>query len=213
MPSLETIIIVCIAGFALSASPGPSMLYVLSRTLNLNWKAGLASSVGLAIGGVLLAVVAALGLTTLFHASENLYVAVKWVGAAYLCYLGIQIVISSVTRKHSEGSDVSSEHLRNVSYGKVLVQGIWVELLNPKTILFFASFIPQFVDPSLGNVTTQMLILGMLVPLTAIPSDLIVSFSGGVMVNTLRRSTVAHRALDFLAAAVLIGIGAHLVLT
>ena len=148
-----------------------------------------------------------------FHASENLYVAVIWVGAAYLCYLGIQIVISSVTRKNSDGSDVSSEHLRNVSYGKVLVQGIWVELLNPKTILFFASFIPQFVDPSLGNVTTQMLILGMLVPLTAIPSDLIVSLSGGVMVNTLRRSPVVHRALDFLAAAVLIGIGAHLVLT
>jgi len=189
------------------------MLYVLSRTLNLNWKAGLASSVGLAIGGVLLAVVAALGLTTLFHASENLYAAVKWVGAAYLCYLGIQIVISSVTRKNSDGSDVSSEHSRNVSYDKILVQGIWVELLNPKTILFFASFIPQFVDPSLGNVTTQMLILGILVPLTAIPSDLIVSLSGGVMVNTLRRSTVAHRTLDFLAAAVLIGIGAHLVLT
>ncbi len=109
MPTLENIILVTLAGLALSASPGPSMLYVLSRSIGQSHSAGFASAAGLAVGGVLLALATALGLSALFAASAIAYNVVKFCGAGYLVYLGISMIADK------SDSSAQLEHVRRNS--------------------------------------------------------------------------------------------------
>jgi len=210
MPGTDTLIVVALAGLALSVTPGPSMLYVLSRTLGQGWRAGIASSIGLALGGVLLAVAAAIGLSTVLRHSDFVFYAIKVAGALYLIYLGIDGIVSAL--RAAPAADEPVGEVRRESTLRLVAQGILVEVLNPKTILFFLAFVPQFVDPGNGNTVVQMLILGALVPLTAIPSDVVVSLGGNFVVHRIRRSRAAQIALEILAGAFLIGIGLHLFL-
>ncbi len=205
MPSFEAIITVLIAGFMISASPGPSMMYVLSRSVGQSRAAGFASSVGLAIGGVLLAIGSALGLAVIFEYSSGLYRAISFAGAAYLFYLGYDM-ISNAGKEKLEISRVKSE-----KFSKIMYQGILVELLNPKTILFFLAFLPQFVDYSRADVTTQMMILGILVPLTAIPSDVFVSVVGGTLTNKLSRHSSCGIVLTWIGGLILIALALRIV--
>jgi threonine/homoserine/homoserine lactone efflux protein len=204
MPSFETIVVVTLAGLALSASPGPSMIYVLSRSIGQDRNAGYASAAGLATGGTLLALAAALGLSALFAASVAAYTAVQFGGAAYLCYLGIDLIASK------EESKSALEQVRRSSLWRIFYQGILVEVFNPKTILFFIAFIPQFVDAELGSVPLQMLVLGILVPLTAVPSDIIVATTGGSLAMLISANRRAHTILKWLAGLFLIGLAANI---
>lgn len=177
------------------------MLYVLSRSVGQSRNAGFASALGLAIGGVLLAVATALGLAALFRLSSGAFVLLQVVGGGYLCYLGIDMI-----RGIGE-DDMSLDAVSNRTFGRIAWQGVLVELLNPKTAIFLIAFLPQFVDFSRSDVTSQMLILGMLVPLTAVPSDIIVSIAGGSLASGLARKPRAGRALSWLAGLILIGLG------
>lgn len=207
MPTPRTLVMVALAGLALSASPGPSMLYVLSRSVGQSRSAGLASAAGLAVGGILLAVAAALGLAAVFRYSPTVYTATKLAGAAYLIYLGAGMLIE----KDSTGQP-ALEQVRNASLFRTFWQGILVEALNPKTLLFFIAFLPPFVDPHRGSITGQMLLLGALVPLTAVPSDLVVAFAGGTLAQRLSERRKAARALAWLGALILIALGLHIIL-
>jgi len=204
LPSIETILLVTLAGLALSASPGPSMLYVLSRSVGQSMVAGFASTIGLAAGGMVLAIASALGLAVVIKQFDMLYSGVKIVGALYLVYLGVQLI------RESGKERLRIYRVDRQSFMKILNQGILVEVLNPKTILFFLAFIPQFVDRSAGNITSQVLILGMLVPLTAIPSDIIVSVAGGSLADKLARNSLAATGLNWLGGLILIGLGVRI---
>lgn len=200
MPTLDVIIAVIVAGLLLSASPGPSMLYVLSRSVGQSRAAGFASSIGLAIGGVLLAIATALGLAAIFEYSPRAFTILQIAGGCYLCFLGYSVI------KGAGKDDMSVRKVKDASFIKVLYQGILVELLNPKTAIFFLAFLPQFIDYSRDNVTTQFLILGMLVPLTAIPSDIFVSIAGGTLAQKLKRKPIAGIVLGWIAGIILIGL-------
>ena len=176
------------------------MLYVLSRSIGQSRAAGLASAVGLALGGVLLALAAALGLTAVFTYSKPLYLTVQYAGALYLVYLGVQMLRPS-------DSEASVENVTRQSMRTIIVQGIFVELLNPKTILFFLAFLPQFIDPDNGSVPLQMLVLGFLVPMTALPSDVVVSYAGGTIAGKIARNPKAGVVLNWLGGLFLIGLG------
>ena len=201
MPNIETILLVTLAGLTLSATPGPSMLYVLSRSVGQSISAGIASSIGLAIGGVLLAIGSALGLAFAIQQSELAYNVIRFGGGLYLLYLGIQMI------RESGKEDLRIQKVKKQSFLKILHQGMWVELLNPKTILFFVAFIPQFIDRGASNVTMQILILGMLVPLTALPSDIVVTFAGGKLANRLAQNPRTGIFLGWLGGFILIGLG------
>lgn len=212
MPSIETIIHVALAGLALSATPGPSMLYVLSRSVGQSRAAGLASAIGLGLGGVLLAVATALGLAAIFQESGWALDSLRMAGSIYLVYLGVQMIWEA------EAASVEEFKVSNVtrrSLGSIIWQGVLVELLNPKTILFFVLFLPVFVQASGGqiegdDVTLQLLILGVLVPLTAVPSDLIVAFVGGSVAQKVNDNPSVRRALSWLGGLILIGIALNL---
>lgn len=209
MPSLETIIAVALAGLALSASPGPSMLYVLSRSVGQSRAAGLASAVGLGLGGLILALIAALGLAAIFKQSQTAVYLLTFVGAGYLVYLGVQMILES---RAQSASDFDLKAVRERSFFNIVWQGVLVEVLNPKTILFFVLFIPSFLDADKGDIVTQTLILGALVPLTAMPSDIVVAMIGGTAASAFRDNQWLRLAFGWTGGVVLIGIGFSLFL-
>ena len=206
MPEWEMIVTVTVAGLLLSASPGPSMLYVLSRSVGQSRAAGFASSIGLAIGGVLLALASALGLAAVFQVSPRAFTILQICGGCYLFYLGIGMI------REAGQDDMRVRKVRSASFSRILSQGILVELLNPKTAIFFLAFLPQFVDFSRDDVTTQMLVLGMLVPLTAIPSDIIVSIAGGTLAQKLAGRPRASIVLAWAGGLILIGLAIRIFL-
>ena len=134
MPPIETILAVTLAGFALSATPGPSMLYVLSRSMGQSRYAGLASALGLSLGGVLLAVATALGLAAIFERYEWIVVTLRYAGSAYLIWLGAGMILNATK---SSKVILKVHAVENLSFSSIVWQGVWVELLNPKTVLFF----------------------------------------------------------------------------
>ncbi|MEM8774701.1 MAG: LysE family translocator [Pseudomonadota bacterium] len=212
MPSLEAILAVTLAGFALSATPGPSMLYVLSRSVGQSRAAGLASALGLGLGGVLLAVATALGLAVVLTTYDWLLSTLKYLGSAYLIYLGVEMIKDA---RANSRMDLKVETLEQQPLGQIVGQGIFVELLNPKTVLFFALFLPPFVSASglAGTdpmVKWQLLTLGVIVPLTALPADIVVAFLGGTMAQALQRNRRVRECLAWAAGIILVCIAFNL---
>lgn len=213
MPTMDSIFAVALAGLALSATPGPSMLYVLSRTVGQSRSAGLASAIGLCLGGILLALATAWGLGTVFMTYGGLVQTLRYLGAAYLIWLGVGMIVEA---RASAEQVLTASSVAKRPLADVMWQGVLVELLNPKTVLFFALFLPPFVvlEPgTAGNssVTSQLLLLGVLVPLTAIPADLAVAWLGGTVAQTLNESRKARVSMAWVSGLVLIGIAALLI--
>ncbi|WP_444998056.1 LysE family translocator [Aliikangiella sp. IMCC44359] len=208
LPNIDSIILVAIAGFMLAATPGPSMLYVLSRSMNQSYKAGLASSAGLAIGGMFHALAAAVGLASIVAYSPKLYLIIQIGGAGYLAYLG-----SNMLKNPIEPSEVTIEQQPKSSYRHIFWQGVIVEITNPKTILFFVAFIPSLLSGKEEYSSSQLLVLGILIPLTALPSDLIVSLAGGKLAERLKRNIQMANWINKAAGTFLIALALRLFLS
>lgn len=164
------------------------MLYVVSRAIGQGRNAGFASAIGLALGGAALAIITALASGWLITDRPTLFRAIKVLGGLYLLYLGGRMLLDARSTRLGD-----PDHLVDLPFRTILREGFTVELLNPKTILFFLAFLPGFVDPTHASVTTQMLVLGVLVPLTAIPSDLTVSAGGAWLAGRVReRIGIGH---------------------
>jgi len=138
-----------VASFVLAATPGPGVLYIVTRTLAQGRRAGLASVAGVALGNLGNAMAASLGLAALLAVSSLAFSVVKFAGAAYLVWLGIKAL-----REATAVSPTLPAHLEVPSPGRILRDGFLVALLNPKTALFFAAFLPQFIDPT-GSAALQ----------------------------------------------------------
>lgn len=213
MPDLSAIIAVTLAGFALSLTPGPSMLYVLSRSVGQSRSAGLASALGLGVGGVLLAVATALGLAALFERLDWLVTVLRFFGSIYLVWLGLGMIRNARgdAPRVLEATDITTTD----PFLGIFWQGVLIELLNPKTVLFFALFLPPFaktgIDQSVGmNMQVQLLVLGVLVPLTALPSDLVVAFFGGTFAKLVNHQQITRKYLAVACGLTLIAIAISL---
>ena len=153
-----------LASIVLLLTPGPAVLYIIARSLDQGRMAGIVSVMSVEVGNFFHAVAAALGLSALLLSSATAFSVVKYLGAAYLVYLGLRKLFSksvSVTETSQEPQ----------SLRRIFSQGVTVAVLNPKTALFFLAFLPQFVDRSRGQVALQLLTLGCLFVLMAIVSD------------------------------------------
>lgn len=203
MPTLQVLAIVAATGLGFSLSPGPSMFYVLSRGLGQSRQAGLASALGLAMGGMMLAVFTAIGAGAVLSDSGTLFSAVKLAGGVYLLYLGFRSLYE--IRSYGRTTIVASQSTE--PFARIVRQGVLVELLNPKTVLFFLAFLPQFVDQDAGNIGLQMLVLGLLIPLTAIPADVTVSLAAGSLAEQFKRNPRFGVTLELLSIVILIGLG------
>jgi threonine/homoserine/homoserine lactone efflux protein len=200
MPSPEVLAAFAIASLALLVVPGPSVLYIVTRSMDQGRAAGLISVLGIHTGSIVHVAAAALGLSAILASSALTYGVVKYVGAAYLIWLGIRTLRD---RGEERPRVLGREH----SLARIYAQGVVVNVLNPKTALFFLAFLPQFVDVSRGSVPMQIVLLGITFILLGFISDgtyALVSAHVSRTLATRRRSGVVRRWLPGLT---LIGLG------
>jgi len=209
VPSPQTIALFMIAALALNLTPGPAILFILSRSFGQGRAAAVVSVFGLATASVIQAVAAAFGLSVLFVYSPLAFAIVKYSGAAYLVYLGIAGFLSGGLA----GIVGRAETDRRRSLARAYWQGLLTDLLNPKLLLFFFSFLPQFVDPARSEPRLQMLVLGLLFQVTGVPTNLAVALAGGTLAALIARHPFWAAVQRWCSSAVLIGLGVRLALS
>jgi threonine/homoserine/homoserine lactone efflux protein len=191
------------AAVLLAIAPGPGMLYVLARTLAGGRREGLLSSLGTFFGGMVHVFAAAAGISIILAKSALAFAAVKYLGAAYLCFLGIRMILDA--RRDESISLTALPRAKNP-----FLQGILTEVLNPKTALFFLSFIPQFVNHSGGHVFAQFVLLGTISVTLNTAADVIVTLLAGPLGQRIRESARFRRRQRTVTGAILIGLGTYL---
>jgi len=180
--------------------PGPAIFYIVSRSIAYGRSAGLVSVMGV-VGGTLIHVAAAtVGLSAILASSALAFQCVKYLGAAYLIYLGIRTL-------RSGDSPLLEAVNGNKNLRDIFGQGVLVNLLNPKTVLFFLAFLPQFVEPARGHATLQILQLGLLFALMSWIADSGWAILASIIGTRLRGSVRLHRAQRNISGGVLIAMG------
>jgi threonine/homoserine/homoserine lactone efflux protein len=192
------------AAFLLAIAPGPGMLYVLARSLAGGKREGALSALGTFLGGMVHVFAAAMGVSIILAKSAAAFATVKYVGAAYLCFLGVCMILDA--RKDTQAL---KETLSSVSARNPLWQGVATEVLNPKTALFFLSFIPQLVNRSSGHVFLQFVMLGTISVAMNTTADLIVIALVGPLGKRIRSSATFRRRQRTVTGAIMIGLGAY----
>jgi len=180
--------------------PGPAVFYILSRTIGQGRKAGVVSASGIAVGTLVHATAAALGLSAILVSSARAFHIVQFAGALYLIFLGLRTLLS---RDDAQLTSSASAH----SLSRVFGQGVLVNLLNPKTALFFLAFLPQFVDTSRGHVPAQIFFLGGSFALLGLLSDSTWAMLAGTLAGRLRSSLRWRRAQKNISGGALIALG------
>ena len=206
MPSIEVLIAFTAAALLMNISPGPSNIYVMARAIAQGTKGGIVAALGLAVGSLVHVVATALGLSAIFAHSPTLYILVKLAGAAYLIYLGITYWKSNA----SDGNEIIHRS-KEKPLLSVFQQSVIVEVTNPKTALFFIALLPQFVVPESGPVSQQLLILGIIVTISALPCDIFVAFFSSKISNWLLRHERTQQLQDRISGSILFAMGAYIV--
>jgi threonine/homoserine/homoserine lactone efflux protein len=192
------------AAILLAIVPGPGMLYVLARALGGGRREGLLSALGTFFGGMVHVFAAAAGISVVLAKSAMAFSTVKYLGAGYLCFLGIRMILDAKKDAGISFADLPSA--RNPFW-----QGVTTEVLNPKTALFFLSFIPQFVNRGHGHVFLQFVLLGTLSVTLNTSADIVVTLLAGPVGQRIRGSARFRRRQRALTGAVMIGLGSYLV--
>ncbi|SDH72227.1 Threonine/homoserine/homoserine lactone efflux protein [Nonomuraea jiangxiensis] len=183
------------ASLALVLIPGPNHFYIIARGLAQGRTAGLASAFGVEVGTLAHIAAAALGLSYVISQSATLFAVVKWAGVAYLAYLGLR----AFTGGQEQGGTPAPQPL-----GKVFLEGVLVNVLNPKVALFFLAFLPQFVDPGAGSPAPQVVLFGLTLLLLGLISDLVYACAAGALGHRLTRRA---RTLRYVSGVVYLGMG------
>ncbi|AHB89806.1 LysE family translocator [Acinetobacter baumannii] len=202
MISLELFITFLITTIIFAYIPGPAMLYTAAQTLSRGRKSGLMAAFGIFVGGCFHIIAASLGLTTIFQIIPKLYDIIKILGALYLVWLGIKLIRST-----------SSPTLQqNVENGQLpLKQSILVEVLNPKTAIFYIAFLPQFINTSLDfPVWSQFIILGLIVNLIFVSADVVCVFLANYISQKLTKSKKPQKSMSVMGGLIFMGLGVFL---
>jgi len=191
------------AAVVLAITPGPGIFYVLARSLAGGKREVIRSSLGTFIGGLFHVLAAALGVSAVLAASAVAFHTVKYAGAAYLVYLGIRMIRTR---------DAELEVAASVPSQRAFQQGILTEALNPKTALFFLSFIPQFIAPAAGHVFLQFIVLGTISVALNTTADLLVVLLAAPLERQLKHSATFRRRQRVASGLGMIGLGAYVAL-
>ncbi len=200
MPTLPTISLFLLTSLGLLLIPGPAVLYIITRSVEQGRRAGLASVLGVELAGSVHTIAAVLGLSALLLTSALAFSVVKYLGAAYLIYLSLRTLFKR------EGSSQTAVQVPK-SFSQLFTQGFLVNLLNPKTALFFYAFLPQFVDPARGAVVEQILLFGALFVLLATCTDSLYALLSSTAGSFLSRTTYVRRLQRYITGSVYIVLG------
>jgi threonine/homoserine/homoserine lactone efflux protein len=189
------------ASLALIATPGQDMIYVITRSLAQGRWAGILSALGVCMGILVHTALAAFGVGAILHASEALFVALKLVGAIYLVYLGLRLLLSR------EGARLEPGGAADLSALTLIGQGVASNVANPKIVLFFFAFLPQFVDPASPHPTRDLVFLGVLYAVLALPVKSAVALAAGGLAARVARYPGAMRWMNRASGGVLVALG------
>jgi threonine/homoserine/homoserine lactone efflux protein len=206
MPDWSTLILFAAAAAILVFTPGPNTLYIIARSIQQGRTAGLVSSLGVEVGTLIHVAAAAFGISALLVSSALAFNVMKYVGAAYLIYLGVKTLLTKERPPAAEA--VEEKSLR-----RTFSQAVLVNVLNPKSAIFFFAFLPQFVDAERGAAATQILFFGAIVVVLGFTSGSLYSLLAGSVGNVLRGNLKFLRAQRYFAGSVYIGLGAATALT
>ena len=196
------------AAVLLAIAPGPGMLYVLARSLAGGKREGVLSALGTFLGGMVHVLAAALGISVILARSALAFSTIKYLGAAYLCFLGVRMILDARKSEVPLG-DFTPNHSGSPARNP-LWQGVATEVFNPKTALFFLSFIPQFVDREMGHVFFQFVALGTVSVVLNTSADLIVIVLAEPLGKKIRSSATFRRGQRTATGAIMIGLGTYL---
>lgn len=200
LPEPSILVLFLVAALAILITPGPAVIYIVARSVDQGRLAGIVSTLGVASGTLFHIAAATAGVSALLLSSALAFSILKYLGAAYLIYLGIR---KFLTPDEMEASEVRiPRRLR-----RIFVQGLVVNVLNPKTALFFFAFLPQFVDVSKGSIAWQMLLLGIFFVLLGILSDGAWALLAGTAGNWLKRNRRFLQAQRYFSGSVFIALG------
>jgi threonine/homoserine/homoserine lactone efflux protein len=206
MPDTQTIWLFCLAATALIVIPGPAVIYIVAQSVGQGRKAGLVSASGVATGGLVHVTAAAIGLSGLLLSSAAVFSVVKFAGAGYLIYLGARRLLGLEASALVVPSEARSRR-------QLYRDGAVVNILNPKTALFFYAFLPQFLDPDRGAVALQALVLGSLFVAIALLSDSLWALASGSAADWLKARPIAVSLERWVTGTVLVGLGTAAALT
>jgi threonine/homoserine/homoserine lactone efflux protein len=206
MPDITEFVLYLAAASLLAVTPGPGIFYVAARSLAGGRAEGIASSLGTALGGLVHVLAGALGISALVLASAELFTALKWVGAAYLVWLGVRTMMAA--RRNVPGADAAPA----MGTRRAFREGVVVEALNPKTAAFFLAFIPQFLDPSAGAVALPFILLGSISVVLNTLADIVVAIGASRIREGAASRPAFIRRLREISGASMIALGAGLAL-
>jgi threonine/homoserine/homoserine lactone efflux protein len=201
VPASSTLLLFAAAAMALIVVPGPAVLYIVAQSIDRGRLAGVVSALGVAVGGLVHVTAAAVGLSSLLVSSATAFNAVKYAGAAYLIGLGLWTIL----RRPDEPA---LEIPRERKLSRRFWQGVVVNILNPKTALFFFAFLPQFVDPDKGSAAVQIGVLGLVFVVLAVASDSMWALAAGTASERLRGNRRFLAVQRYVSGSVFCGLGA-----
>ena len=201
VPDVGTLLVFSAAALALIVVPGPAVLYIVSQSIDRGRLAGFVSALGIAVGALVHVCAAAIGLSSILVSSATAFNVVKYAGAAYLIGMGLWTILS---RRDADPAAVQTERRLRRRFG----QGVVVNILNPKTALFFFAFLPQFVDPDQGAAAVQIVVLGLIFVLIAVISDSVWALAAGAASARLRASRRFLSVQRYVSGSVFVGLGA-----
>jgi threonine/homoserine/homoserine lactone efflux protein len=185
--------------------PGPAVLMTLARSASSGTRVGVATGIGIAVGDLAHTAMAVLGLSAILVASTILFNSIKYIGAAYLVYLGIKAII-----ERPEG--LPDMHTATITVPQAFRQAVLAEILNPKSAIFFLAFLPQFVQTQKGAVPLQLMILGTLFVVMGLFSTMIFAIGAGRIGNFLRKNSAIARWQGKVVGAIYCALGIRLAL-
>jgi threonine/homoserine/homoserine lactone efflux protein len=200
MPTPSTAAVFLLAAVALAVVPGPAVTYIVTQSIDQGRRAGLVSALGVATGGLVHVAAATVGLSALIASSAEAFTVVKLIGAAYLIAVGIRRILSR------DDDEVAERGLR-APLAQIYRQGVVVNVLNPKTALFFLAFLPQFVHPDRGAVWPQVAFLGTLFVVVAVLSDMTYALVADAIAGRLRRTGTGAKLRRWLAGGIFVALG------
>ena len=201
MPTATTFALFGLASLALLLVPGPAVLYIVTRSVGQGRRIGIASVLGVHVGTSVHVIAASVGLSALLVSSATAFNVVKYAGAAYLIALGLRRLVAPA------GDALEAADVQVASPRKAFVDGIVVNVLNPKTALFFLAFLPQFLDSSRGWIATQALLLGLMFILIGLVTDGAYSFAASAIARRMRRTPASMKRSERVSGLVFLALG------
>jgi len=211
MPDAQQLLLFVFAGWLLNLTPGPDVLYIVTNSLRSGARTGVVAGLGITAGCFVHVVAAALGVSALMAASAAAFTALKWLGAAYLLWMGVKLLFARAPTQPPDLPSAASE-LERASMRSVFLGGFWTNVLNPKVAIFFLAFVPQFIAPDAPDKVGAFLLLGALFNLNSVPINSGWALAAAWMARRASVQSGLHW-LDRAAGAMFIAFGLKLALT